>query len=142
MTLADHLRRRRFDLDHSQTEAARAIGVCPDTLEKWEARGVLPDPGVLDAVEDYIGVCSVRWTRRIGPRLKAWRKARGLDRPKAARQFGVCVETVTKLEKGRLATAALEVRGRVFDAIVRPSTHRGSDPGDLDRSEPPGGVFP
>jgi transcriptional regulator with XRE-family HTH domain len=117
ITLADHLRRRRFDLGHIQNEAAEQIGVCPDTLQHWEADGVLPDPGVLDAVESYLGLCFVRWTRAIGPRLKAWRKARGLDQLRAARRIGVCLETVTKLEKGRLAIAALEVRGRAFDAI-------------------------
>jgi transcriptional regulator with XRE-family HTH domain len=117
-TLADHLRRRRFDTGHSQKEAARVVGVAPDTLQKWEAKGVLPNPGVLDAVEDYLGLCFVRWTRAIGPRLKAWRTARGLNQPTAARQIGVCVETVSKLERGRLDTAALEVRGRVFDAIT------------------------
>jgi len=118
VTLADHLRRRRFDLDHSQTEAAELIGVSADTLEKWEAQDVLPDPRALDAVEGYLGLCFVRWTRAIGARLKAWRKYGRLDQPHAARRIGVCLETVTKLEKGRLATAALEVRGRVFDAIV------------------------
>jgi transcriptional regulator with XRE-family HTH domain len=116
-TLADHLRRRRFDLGHSQEDAARIVGVAPDTLQKWEAKGVLPDPGVLDAVEGYLGVCFVRWTREIGRRLKAWRRARGLDQLRAARRIGVCLETVTKLEKGRLSTAALEVRERVFAAI-------------------------
>ena len=80
--------------------------------------GELPDPRVLDAVEDYLGICFVRWTRNIGRRVKAWRNARGLDQPTAARQIGVCLETVTKLEKGRLVTAALEARGRVFDAIA------------------------
>jgi transcriptional regulator with XRE-family HTH domain len=118
LTLADHLRRRRFDLGHSQPDAAAAIGVGSDTLQHWEADGVLPDPGVLDAVEAYLGLCFIRWTRNIGPRLKAWRKARRLDQPKAARQLGVCLETVTKLEKGRLTTAALEVRSRAFDALA------------------------
>jgi transcriptional regulator with XRE-family HTH domain len=118
VTLADHLRRRRFDLGHSQPEAAALIGVGPDTLQHWEADGVLPEPGVLDAVEAYLGLCFVRWSRAIGDRLKTWRKARRLDQPRAARQIGVCLETVTRLEKGRLATAALEVRGRVFDAIA------------------------
>ena len=66
----------------------------------------------------YLGVCFVRWTRNIGARLKAWRKARGLDQLRAARRIGVCLETVTRLEKTRLETAALEVRGRVFDAIT------------------------
>ena len=116
-TLADHLRRRLFDLEHSQDEAAEAIGVCPDTLQKWESKSVLPDPRILDAVEDYLGVCFVRWTRNIGRRLKAWRKARGLDQSTAARRIGVCLETITKLEKGRLSIAALEGRGRVFDAV-------------------------
>lgn len=91
--------------------------MAPDTLQKWEAKGVLPDPRVLDAVEIYLGVCFVRWTRAIGVRLKAWRKACGLDQLRAARRIGVCLETVTKLEKGRLAVTALEVRGRAFDAI-------------------------
>ena len=117
-TLADYLRRRRFDLGHSQEEAAGTIGVAPDTLQKWEAKDVLPDPGVLDAVEGYLGLCFVRWTRSIGHRLKAWRKARGLDQFRAARKIGICLETVTKLEKGRLHAAALEARGRVFDAIA------------------------
>ena len=121
VTLADHLR-RRLDLGHSQREAAAAIGVSPDTLQKWEAKDVLPKPGVLDAVEDYMGLCFVRWTRNIAPRLKAWRKARRLDQLRAARRIGVCLETVTKLEKGRLATAALEMRGRVFDAIADAAT--------------------
>ena len=92
--------------------------MAPDTLQKWESKGVLPDPRVLDAVEGYLGLCFVRWTRNIGPRLKAWRKTRGLDQPSAGRQIGVCLETVTKLERGRLAIAALDVRGRVFDAIT------------------------
>jgi transcriptional regulator with XRE-family HTH domain len=95
VTLGDHLRRRRFDLRHSQPEAAVQIGVSADTLQRWEADGVLPDPGVLDAVEDYLGLCFVRWTRNIGPRLKAWRKARGLDQLCAARRIGVCLETAT-----------------------------------------------
>jgi transcriptional regulator with XRE-family HTH domain len=117
-TLSEHLRRRRFDLGHSQEEAARTIGVAPDTLQKWESKGVLPDPRVLDALEGYLGVCFVRWTRAIGPRLKEWRRARGMDQLRAARRMGVCLETVTKLEKGRLSTSALEVRERVFDAIT------------------------
>ena len=92
--------------------------MAPDTLQKWESKGVLPDPGVLDAVEGYLGVCFVRWTRDIGVRLKAWRTARGRDQLRAARQIGVCLETITKLEHGRLDAAALESRGRVFDAIM------------------------
>ena len=115
--MADHLRRRRFDLGHSQEDAAQIVGVCPDTLQKWESRDVLPDPGVLDAVEGYLGVCFVRWTRRIGSRLRTWRETRGLDQLRAARRIGICLETVTKLERGRLDVAALEVRGRVFDGI-------------------------
>ena len=95
-TLAEHLRRRRVELGRSQEAAARTIGVAPVTLQKWESIGVLPDPDVLDAVEGYLGVCFVRWTRRIG----------------------VCLETVTKLERGRLDGATLDVRGRVFDALV------------------------
>ena len=59
----------------------------------------------------------VRWTRAIGPRLKAWRRARGFGQLTAARRIGICLETVTKLERGRLETAALEARGRVFDAV-------------------------
>ena len=89
-----------------------------DTLQKWEAKGVLPDSGVLDAAEDYLGLCFVRWTRAIGPRPKAWRRARGLDQLRAARRIGICLETVTKLERGRLDKAALEATGRVFDAIA------------------------
>ena len=115
---AGHLRRRRFDLSHSQNDAARVIGVCPDTLQKWESKGVLPDPRVLDAVEDYLGLCFARWARAIGPRLREWRRVQRLDQPAAARRIGVCLETITKLEKGRLTTAALSTRGRVFDAIA------------------------
>jgi len=65
------------------------------------------------------------------PRLKAWRKARGQDQLRAARRIGVCLETVTKLEKGRLTIAALEVRGRVFDATIataHPAMGTGSTP--------------
>jgi hypothetical protein len=40
------------------------------------------------------------------------------DQPRAARRIGVCLETVTMLEKGRLGTAALEVRARVFAATA------------------------
>ena len=85
---------------------------------QWESNGVLPDPRVLDAVENHLGLCFVRWTWNIGHRLKAWRKPRGLDQPKAARRIGVCLQTVAKLERRRLHTAALEVRGRVFDAVT------------------------
>ena len=118
VSLPDHLRRRRFDLGHSQEEAAHAIGVAPDTLQKWEANDVLPAPGVLDAVESYLGVCFVRWTREIGRHLRTWRKVRGLDQLRAARRIGICLETVTKLERGRLNVAALDSRGRVFEAIA------------------------
>jgi len=72
------------------------------------------------AVEGYLGVCFVRWTRAIGPRLKkVWRKTRGLDQLRAARRIGVCLETVTKLERARLDHGCpWRVRGRVFDVIA------------------------
>ena len=53
-TLGDYLRTRRLDLHLRQSDVAELIGVCSDTIMKWELNQTEPAENNLKAISEFL----------------------------------------------------------------------------------------
>ena len=103
-TPGEHLKRRRFELGHTQAQAAKEIGVGLTAIWRWENEGAPPHPRVLPALERYLGYPLAPTTAELGERIRAWREKEGLSRSEAARRLGIAGKTLGNLEDGTEVT--------------------------------------
>jgi DNA-binding XRE family transcriptional regulator len=54
-TIADHLRKRRFDLKLSQSQVAKFIGVSNDTITYWENERTHPQVTFVPKIIGFLG---------------------------------------------------------------------------------------
>ena len=110
-TPGEHLKRRRFDLGHTQAQAAEEIGVGLTAVCRWENEGAPPFPRSLPAFERYLGYLLAPTSVELGERLRAWREKERMSRTEAARRLGIAGKTLSNLEDGTEVT--LRVRMEV-----------------------------
>ena len=108
-TPGDHLKRRRFELGHTQEQAAKLIGIHPTTVWKWERDGAPPHPNALPGLERYLGFSLAPSGTEPGDRVQAWRKQHHLSIIHAAARSGIAANTLAKLEDGKDVTLPMRM---------------------------------
>lgn len=87
-TLRDHLLSRILDLGIEKREAARRIGVRPQSLTNWLAERSGPELYLWTKVIGFLGYDPRPVPKNLGERLLRWRQERGLSQADMARALG------------------------------------------------------
>lgn len=100
-TIADHLRKRRYDLDLIQKEAAKLLKVTEDCYYNWEGGKAFPQIQHMPKVIEFLGYLPMELdvTTFIG-RVKYYRFVKGLSYKKMGKLLGVNATTVGAWENG------------------------------------------
>lgn len=56
MTMSDLIRARRMELDWSQGDLARKLGVGQQTVSRWEAATAVPRPRTIKSIAEVLGL--------------------------------------------------------------------------------------
>ena len=88
-TLGDHLTRRRLTLKLTQSEAAKQLRVCPNTVLNWETGHTQPPVEAVPVILGFLGYDPFPEPQTLPERLLAKRRAFGLTIRQAAQQLGV-----------------------------------------------------
>ncbi|MHB9036012.1 MAG: helix-turn-helix domain-containing protein [Armatimonadota bacterium] len=104
-TIGEHIKRRRYELRMTQQQVAEFFGIAHSTISGWESNATVPNIILAPKVSQFL--CYVHHdnhsTMTAGDRIRAARKILGLTLEEAAKQFGVCKDTFTAWEYGRVA---------------------------------------
>ena len=99
-TIADHLRKRRFDLKLSQPQVARIFGVVTDTITFWENERVMPNVRFAPQIISFLGYNPYKIdSETLGGRVKLYRHLKGLSQKKFARVMCVDPSTIKSWEE-------------------------------------------
>lgn len=100
-TWGECLKKRRLELGLTSGEAARIMGVMPNTLYLWEFDKKKPHPMSCVKIIDFLGyVPPFYGTETLGQRMAIYRLLHGLSKRKFAKLLGVAQETLRKWERG------------------------------------------
>jgi transcriptional regulator with XRE-family HTH domain len=88
-TIGEHIRRSRIQKGISQPEAARVLGVSPETVLNWEKAYRTPSIEAVPAVLRFLGYDPFPRPSSLSDRMRAKRRRNGWSIKEAARAFGV-----------------------------------------------------
>jgi transcriptional regulator with XRE-family HTH domain len=128
-TLGGQLRRRRLGLRLRQNDAARLLGVDPNSLMRWERDEREPADRFFPAIITFLGFEPWPVSQTLAEALRAERRRRGLAIASAAALVGVDEGTWQRWEHGEwkptsLTRPFLDKFLRVNCAILFPSDVR------------------
>jgi transcriptional regulator with XRE-family HTH domain len=101
VTIGDHIRRRRIDLDLTQKEVARKIGVNPSTILLWEHGRTEPAVRHVPRIVSFLGHNPLPVGGSFPEQLCGARIRLGLSQRKLAEMLDVDEGTVRRWESGR-----------------------------------------
>ncbi len=109
ITLGDHLRKKRLDLNLLQKDAAKILGADDLSIVNWEKNRTEPSLEFLPRIADFLGYVPLPiLPEEPGKRIVVYRRLMGLGQEKLARLLGVDPGTLGKLEKGKLLSPELQ----------------------------------
>ena len=102
-TIGDHIRRRRLDLKLNLTEAAAVMGVCSESVTRWENNREQPAARTVPKIIKFLGRTpySDISTMNLGEQISICRRIHGLSKEKLAERLRINPTTVARWEKGR-----------------------------------------
>jgi transcriptional regulator with XRE-family HTH domain len=106
-TIADHLRKRRFDLKLSQPQVAKIVGVSTDTITYWENGRFVPKVMFAPEIIDFLGYNPFQFeTETLGGKVKYYRYQKGLSQKRFAKLLGVDPSTIKSWEENEFEPEA------------------------------------
>ncbi len=90
----------------TQKEAAKVLGVCPETVLHWEKGSTEPAASDYPALVAFAGACILPHGDDLATRLVRCRLLVGLSRKAAAKVWGIDEETLAGWEAGKVVTQA------------------------------------
>lgn len=99
--LGDHIRKRRLDLQLSQHEVARQLGVATRTVKHWELGEFEPTVSNLPGVIRFLGYDPRPEPESWPEWLRWYRQTGGLPQVDLARQLGVSQRVLCSWEVGK-----------------------------------------
>jgi transcriptional regulator with XRE-family HTH domain len=99
-TLGEHVRKRRIEMEVTQKQAAKLLGVNPWTVLNWEKGHTEPSIESMTAIIRFLGYDPFPEPKNIAERLLAKRRAMGWSITEAARRLGVDEGTWGSWESG------------------------------------------
>lgn len=103
VTIGDHIRKRRFDLNLLQKDVARLLSVDPTTITNWEKGRCKPRLYLLPRVFKFLAhsPTSVGAATTLGDKIKAYRLIKGLNRRKMASVLNIDPGSLARLERNK-----------------------------------------
>jgi len=99
--LGDKIKNRRLELELTQKEAGRLIGVEREGLCDWENHVTEPTIELYPAIIQFLGYVPFSFqTETIGEEVKKFRYLHGLSQDQLARKLGIGSATIHRLEAG------------------------------------------
>jgi transcriptional regulator with XRE-family HTH domain len=102
VTLGEHIKRRRLELELTQPQAAERLGVNPTTVVCWEKGKGGPSIRSFPAIFAFLSHSPYPEPATVCERLHQWRRERGRSICEAALQLGVDPTTWGDWERGKL----------------------------------------
>lgn len=100
-SIADHLKKKRLDLDLTQKEVAIMIGVTEDCYYLWEGNKAFPQVQHMPKIIAFLGYLPISIdVSTIMGRIKYYRYINGLSHKKMGKLLNVNTTTVRAWENG------------------------------------------
>ena len=102
ITIADHLKKKRMDLQLFQEDVAQIVGVTTDCITNWENSRAIPQIQYMPSIIAFLGYnpASLR-SKTFGDRIKEYRLLHGLSHKRMGKKLGVDGSTVSSWESGK-----------------------------------------
>ncbi|MGA8148737.1 MAG: helix-turn-helix transcriptional regulator [Gallionellaceae bacterium] len=126
-TLGEQIKKRRLELDLSQTEAGQMLGVNFYTLLNWEKGRTEPLIDYIPAILVFLGFDPFPKPKTIPERLFAFRRSKGWSIRDATNEFRVafatwrdweCGKTILNQKHRELVARLLELSVEEFDQLM------------------------
>jgi transcriptional regulator with XRE-family HTH domain len=102
VTLGDHIKKKRLDLNMTQLAVANFIRVDECTVTNWEKNHSQPRLYLLPKIIEYLGYIPFELQKEtIGDKLIAYRKTKGLNQRKLAQLLGIDQTTIRDWERNK-----------------------------------------
>lgn len=103
LTLGDHIRKKRLDLNLLQTDVASIIHVDEMTIVGWELNHCQPLTRHIPKIIDFLGYIpeDLFPANSLGHEIKRYRLLHGMTRKQLAKQLHIDETTLDRLEAGR-----------------------------------------
>ncbi|MEO1630509.1 MAG: hypothetical protein AAFU38_06990 [Bacteroidota bacterium] len=105
-TVAEHIKRRRFELGISQLQLAQRLDACVYTVITWECHDNNPSFAFWPGLIDFLGYDPYGEPRTLGECLSWLRRRNGVELPACAEMIGVGTSTLRFWERGGKPTNA------------------------------------
>lgn len=100
ITLGDHIRAKRLDLELEQQDVAKVFGVDTCSINNWDLNRFQPAIRYYPTIDDFLGYCIIQYPKTEGERLRLFRIHRGWSTKKLAEFLGVDTSSVQSWESG------------------------------------------
>ena len=100
ITLGDHIRKRRLDLQLLQSDVAIRLGVTECSIWNWENNATTPVFPYWRAIIEFLGYNPLPKPQTPAEQLVQDRKIRGLSQKEMARSLGIDPSTLARWERG------------------------------------------
>lgn len=102
VTIGDHIKKKRLDLNLFQKDVARIVGVKKESICNWENSWSKPKVYLLPKIIEFLGyVPFAQMNQTLGDKIKSFRKELGLSQRKLAKLWGFDQTTIRDWENGR-----------------------------------------
>ena len=98
--IGEHIKKRRLELNLKQSDLAKILEVCDDTITGWERNKSKPTVGHFPKLISFLGYNPVPVEAdTLGGRMKKYRIENGLSQEDLAKKVGVNESTIFSWEK-------------------------------------------
>jgi transcriptional regulator with XRE-family HTH domain len=100
VTIGDHIRKKRLDLNLFQKDVAKLLGVKECTITNWEKNHSQPTIHYLHKIIQFLGYIPFEITGiSSGEKIKFYRTIRGISQKNLAREISIDPGTLSRWEK-------------------------------------------
>ncbi len=102
VTIGDHIKKKRLDLNLTQNDVAKQIGVKEESVYNWENNRSKPKVYLLPKIIKFLGYVPFKHTNlTFGDKIKSFRREYGLSQRKLAKLWSVDQTTIRDWENGK-----------------------------------------
>ena len=114
-TIGEHLRKRRYDLELTQAQVAKIIGVTEDSITYWENERSIPQVQFYGKIIQFLGCNPFEFEiKTLGDKIKQYRYFNGLSLKALGNKLGIDPATLASWEDNRS-----EPKGRKIKKLIQ-----------------------
>jgi len=102
VTIGDHIRKKRSELNLTQLQVSIIIGVDECTVSNWEKHRSQPTIKLIPKIIQFLGCIPFDIEANLsGDKIKLYRSIRGISQKKLASEIGIDTNTLARWEKNK-----------------------------------------